>query len=139
MSPHSGNIHLGWDSAANQSLQGLQVSPSTIENVLRMHAAVSDAAIVGIEDVVAGERPLAFVITNNQDMTAQEYKELLLDLEKHVQGQLDESHWLRQRVCFVEDLPKSQAGKVLKKKLRDAVERYNLRAMEPGARLKMDY
>lgn len=104
-----------------------------------MHPAVSDAAVVGIEDDMAGERPLAFVITSNQDMTAQEYKELLLDLEQHVQDQLDESHWLRQRVCFVEDLPKSQAGKVLKKKLRDAVKRYNLRVMEPGARLKMDY
>lgn len=88
---------------------------------------------------MAGERPLAFVIAGNQDLTAEEYKGLLLDLEQHVQSQLDESHWLRQRVCFVEDLPKSQAGKVLKKKLRDAVTRYNLRDMEAGARLKMEY
>ncbi|KAL3426495.1 hypothetical protein PVAG01_00004 [Phlyctema vagabunda] len=120
-------------------VKGLQVSPSTIENVLRMHPAVSDAAIVGIEDDVAGERPLAFVITSQQDMTDLQYKELLQDLEKHVQDQLDESHWLRQRVYFVEDLPKSEAGKVLKKKLKDAVMRYNLRIMEPGARLKINY
>ncbi|KAH6719152.1 hypothetical protein BKA61DRAFT_731637 [Leptodontidium sp. MPI-SDFR-AT-0119] len=120
-------------------VKGLQVSPSTIENILRLHPAVNDAAIVGVEDEVAGERPLAFVIAGNQDLTAEEYKGLLLDLEQHVQSQLDESHWLRQRVCFVEDLPKSQAGKVLKKKLRDAVTRYNLRDMEAGARLKMEY
>ena len=104
-----------------------------------MHPSINDAAIVGVEDGMAGERPLAFVIPSNQDLTAQEYKELLLDLEQHVQSQLDESHWLRKRVCFVEDLPKSQAGKVLKKKLRDAVTRYNLSVMEPGARLQMVY
>jgi acyl-coenzyme A synthetase/AMP-(fatty) acid ligase len=104
-----------------------------------MHPAVSDAAIVGVADDVAGERPLAFVIASNQDMTSEEYRELLLDLEKQVQNQLDQSHWLRQRVCFVEDLPKSQAGKVLKKKLRDAVTRYNLTVVASGARLKIDY
>ncbi|KAH7330246.1 hypothetical protein BKA65DRAFT_405001 [Rhexocercosporidium sp. MPI-PUGE-AT-0058] len=120
-------------------VKGLQVSPSTIENVLRLHPAVNDAAIVGVEDDVAGERPLAFVVASNQDLTSEEYKVLLLDLEQHIQSQLDESHWLRQRICFVEDLPKSQAGKVLKKKLRDAVIRYDLRNMEAGARLKLEY
>ncbi|KAK3934811.1 hypothetical protein QBC46DRAFT_453931 [Diplogelasinospora grovesii] len=120
-------------------VKGLQVSPSTIENVLRLHPAVSDAAIVGVDDEMAGERPLAFVVGTNQDMTDQQHKDLLLDLEQYVQDQLDESHWLRKRVCFVEELPKTQAGKVLKKKLRDAVKRYNLRVMEPGARLKMEF
>jgi len=88
---------------------------------------------------MAGERPLAFIVGANQEMTDEQYKDLLLDLEQYVQDQLDESHWLRKRVCFVAELPKSQAGKVLKKKLRDAVKRYDLKSMEPGARLKMEF
>lgn len=120
-------------------VKGLQVSPSTIENVLRLHPAVSDAAIVGVDDEMAGERPLAFVVGTDQDMTDQQQQGLLLDLEQYVQDQLDESHWLRKRICFVEELPKTQAGKVQKKKLRDAVKRYNLSAMEPGARLKLEF
>ena len=79
------------------------------------------------------------MVASNQDLTDEEYKVLLLDLEQHVQSQLDESHWLRQRVCFVEDLPKSQAGKVLKKKLRDTVTKYDLKTMEAGARMKFEY
>lgn len=70
-------------------------------------------------------------------MTDQQHNDLLLELENYVQNQLDESHWLRKRVCFVEELPKTQAGKVLKKKLRDAVKRYELRDMQPGARLQV--
>lgn len=86
---------------------------------------------------MAGERPLAFIVGTTQDMTDQQHNDLLLELENYVQNQLDESHWLRKRVCFVEELPKTQAGKVLKKKLRDAVKRYELRDMQPGARLQV--
>ncbi|KAL9474315.1 hypothetical protein ACSS6W_008695 [Trichoderma asperelloides] len=120
-------------------VKGLQVSPSAIENVLRLHPAVSDAAIVGVEDELAGERPLAFVVATNQDITDQQHKHLLLELDQYVQNQLDESHWLRKRTFLVEELPKTAAGKVLKKKLRDAVKRYNLKAMESAISLKIDF
>ncbi|PTB37960.1 putative NRPS-like protein biosynthetic cluster [Trichoderma asperellum] len=120
-------------------VKGLQVSPSAIENVLRLHPAVSDAAIVGVEDELAGERPLAFVVATNQDITDQQHKHLLLELDQYVQSQLDESHWLRKRTFLVEELPKTAAGKVLKKKLRDAVKRYNLKAMESAISLKIDF
>lgn len=104
-----------------------------------MHPAVSDAAIVGVEDELAGERPLAFVVATNQDITDQQHKHLLLELDQYVQNQLDESHWLRKRTFLVEELPKTAAGKVLKKKLRDAVKRYNLKAMESAISLKIDF
>lgn len=103
-----------------------------------MHPAVSEAAIVGIEDEVVGERPLAFVVVSKQDMATTEYGSLLLELERHVQSQLDESHWLRQKVCFVKELPKSQAGKVLKKRLREAVLRYHLVGMKLGIPLDIE-
>ncbi|KAL6899906.1 acetyl-CoA synthetase-like protein [Trichoderma evansii] len=137
----NGNEHLFLVDRVKDMIKakGLQVSTSTIENVLRLHPAVNDAAIVGVEDEMAGERPLAFVVTTNQDITDQQHKSLLLELDQYVQNQLDESHWLRKRTFLVEELPKTAAGKASKKKLRDAVKRYNLKAIEPSVSLKIEF
>lgn len=111
---------------ANDCFQGLQVNPGEIEEHLRQHPAVADAAVVGIEDAMAGERPLAFVVTTSQDMTGQDREALMLELDQSVQTQLDETRWLRKQIWFVEELPRGQSGKVLKKALREKVKQYSL-------------
>ncbi|RYP15657.1 hypothetical protein DL767_010302 [Monosporascus sp. MG133] len=103
-------------------VKGFQVNPGEIEEVLRRHPGVADAAVVGIEDDVAGERPLAFVVTTSQNMTSYDREELILALDESVKSQLDESYWLRRQIWFVEELPRSQSGKVLKKTLRAKVQ-----------------
>jgi acyl-coenzyme A synthetase/AMP-(fatty) acid ligase len=105
----------------DHGLQGLQVSPAAIEDVLRTHPNVTDAAVIGVEDDVAGERPLAFVVASNSDLAGQNCKGLVTEVDEYVKSRLDETHWLRNRIWFVEELPKSQTGKTLKHKLRDAV------------------
>lgn len=92
-----------------------------------MHPQVTDAAIVGIPDDIAGERPLAFVVANDLDLAAQNCKALVEELDEYVKSRLDEEHWLRNRIWFVEELPKSQTGKTLKKKLRDVVKENGLK------------
>ena len=44
-------------------VKGFQVAPTEIEDALRAHPAVADAAVVGQPDDRDGERPIAFVIT----------------------------------------------------------------------------
>jgi acyl-coenzyme A synthetase/AMP-(fatty) acid ligase len=39
-------------------------------------------------------------------------------IDEFVQGKLHESHWLHDRIVFLEKLPKSESGKVLKKDLK---------------------
>jgi acyl-coenzyme A synthetase/AMP-(fatty) acid ligase len=94
--------------------------------VLRKHPGVADAAIVGIKDDSAGERPLAFVITTSQITTSQDRGELILELDESVKSQLHESYWLRKQIWFVDELPRNQSGKVLKRALREKVQEYGL-------------
>ena len=44
---------------------GINVSPAEVESVLRRHAAVLDAAVVGTPDAARGERIVAFVVPRN--------------------------------------------------------------------------
>ncbi|KAF9767599.1 hypothetical protein IL306_015213 [Fusarium sp. DS 682] len=100
-------------------VKGLQVNPAEIEELLRVQPGVSDAAVIGVVDDEAGERPFAFVVPTKQDMTIQEQKELIFQLDESIKAQLDETHWLRKQIRFIEELPRGQSGKVLKKILRE--------------------
>ncbi|KAF5631669.1 putative phenylacetyl ligase [Fusarium sp. NRRL 25303] len=110
-------------------VKGLQVNPAEIEELLRVQPGILDAAVIGIVDDEAGERPLAFVVPTKQDMTAQEQKELILQLDESIKAQLDETHWLRKQIRFIEELPRGQSGKVLKKILREKAKQKDLPSM----------
>ena len=47
-------------------VKGFQVAPAELEGVLRTHPAVADAAVVGVPDDEAGERPVAFVVARGE-------------------------------------------------------------------------
>lgn len=113
----------------DECIQGLQVNPAEIEELLRVQPGILDAAVIGIVDDEAGERPLAFVVPTKQDMTAQEQKELILQLDESIKAQLDETHWLRKQIRFIEELPRGQSGKVLKKILREKAKQKDLPPM----------
>jgi acyl-coenzyme A synthetase/AMP-(fatty) acid ligase len=94
----------------------MQVIPGDIESILMKHPAVVEAAVIGIPDEVAGERPLAFVVRSA--FSDEELRDSIDDL---VENSLHETHWLNGRIEFVPEIPKSQNGKVLKKVLRAMV------------------
>jgi acyl-coenzyme A synthetase/AMP-(fatty) acid ligase len=99
--------------------QGLQVVPVDVELVLRGHPAVADVAVIGVHDEHAGEQAKAFVVRSETSKAKMgEEEDLKEELDEYVQDRLDESHWLHNRIVFVDALPKSQSGKVLKRELR---------------------
>jgi long-chain acyl-CoA synthetase len=91
--------------------KGYNVYPREIEEILFTHPAVENCAVVGKADEAAGEKPVAFVQKKaGREVSAQE----LID---HVNKQVAAYKKLRE-VIFIDLIPVSGAGKVLKRELR---------------------
>jgi acyl-CoA synthetase (AMP-forming)/AMP-acid ligase II len=90
---------------------GFNVYPSEVEQVIWSHAAVQDCAVIGVPDDQWGEAVKAVVELNaGQRVAAEE----LITLCKSKLGSVKAP----KSVDFVESLPRSPVGKVLKKDLR---------------------
>ncbi len=91
--------------------KGFQVPPAELEAILLTHPAVADAAVVGIPDEEAGEIPAAYVVLQpGSEATAEEIMEFVAG---HV------AHYKQVRhLEFIEAVPKSAAGKILRRELR---------------------
>eukprot|EP00026_Physarum_polycephalum_P004972 Phypoly_transcript_04998.p1 GENE.Phypoly_transcript_04998~~Phypoly_transcript_04998.p1 ORF type:complete len:440 (+),score=65.65 Phypoly_transcript_04998:698-2017(+) len=92
--------------------KGFQVAPAELEALLLTHPDIADVAVIGKPDEEAGEVPLAFVVLK-KDHKATE-KEIVAWAEKKT------AHYkkLRGGVRFVEAIPKSASGKILRRLLR---------------------
>jgi len=90
--------------------KGLQVPPAELEAVLLSHPAVADAAVVPFPDAEAGEIPRAFVVRKGT-ATAEE-------LMAFVAGQVASYKKVR-RLEFIDAIPKSPSGKILRRLLKD--------------------
>jgi long-chain acyl-CoA synthetase len=92
-------------------VNGMNVYPRMVEEVLYRHPAVAEAAVVGEPHLLHGEIPIAFVVIKPQ--AAAEPAELRDWCREHL-GR----HEVPRRVILVEALPRNAAGKVLKRELR---------------------
>ncbi|KAK0384327.1 hypothetical protein NLU13_8414 [Sarocladium strictum] len=99
-------------------VKGIGVAPAELENTLLGHPAVKDVAVCGIPDERAGERPKAFVVLKVEPTSRDEVEAAARDLIEHVKGNKARHKWVRE-VEIVESIPKSAAGKILRRKLRD--------------------
>jgi fatty-acyl-CoA synthase len=88
---------------------GENVYPAEVENVLTEHAAIMDAAVVGVPDEQWGEAGVAFVVAG-ADVSEDE-------LIAHCRARLAKFKVPR-AVRFVDELPRSAMNKVLKDELR---------------------
>lgn len=91
---------------------GFNIYPSDLEAVLRSHAAVAEAAVVGVPSEQWGETPVAFVVRRAGDETPGEA------LLKWANDQLGKTQRLA-RLHLIDELPRSAIGKVLKRELRE--------------------
>lgn len=91
---------------------GFNIYPSDLEGVLRKHPAVADVAVVGVPSEQWGETPVAYVV--RQPASAASADELLQWCNQQV-GKTQRLSELR----FIDELPRSAIGKVLKRELRD--------------------
>uniref|UniRef100_A0A7E4VL38 4-coumarate--CoA ligase n=1 Tax=Panagrellus redivivus TaxID=6233 RepID=A0A7E4VL38_PANRE len=93
-------------------VKGLQVPPAELEDVLLSHPQIHDAAVIGIPDAAAGEVPKAFIVRSNPNLTEQQVAEYVKERVAHYKQ-------LKGGVEFIKEVPKSAAGKILRRFLRD--------------------
>ncbi|EEP79140.1 hypothetical protein UREG_03986 [Uncinocarpus reesii 1704] len=98
-------------------VKGFQVAPAELEAHLLTYPAVDDVAVIGVQDDSAGEVPKAFVVkasgVEGDDQT------LIRDIQKHVQDHKAHYKWLSGGIEFIDSIPKSASGKILRRYLRD--------------------
>jgi acyl-CoA synthetase (AMP-forming)/AMP-acid ligase II len=94
--------------------KGYQVPPAELEAVLLAHPQIADAAVIGVRDVDSGEEvPKAFVVKQSgAELTADEVMTFVAD-------QVAPYKKVR-RVEFIDAIPKTASGKILRKDLRTA-------------------
>jgi benzoate-CoA ligase len=92
---------------------GIYVSPFEVEACLMSHAAVLEAAVIGVADADGLVKPKAYVVVNaGQQASA-------ADLQDHVKSRLAPYKYPRS-IEFVAELPKTATGKIQRFKLRAA-------------------
>lgn len=93
--------------------KGFQVAPAELEGLLLSNSKIKDAAVIGIDDEVAGELPLAFVVKqSNVELTENEVKDFVAE-------RISNTKWLRGGVKFIDEIPKNPSGKILRRILRE--------------------
>jgi 4-coumarate--CoA ligase len=93
-------------------VKGFQVAPAEVEAALLMLPEVLDAAVIGRPDDEAGEVPVAFVVlTPGATATAESLTDALRERLA--------SYKLPSETRFVEAIPKSASGKILRRVLTD--------------------
>lgn len=99
-------------------VRGYQVAPAELEALLLTHEHISDAAVIQVPDEDSGELPRAYVVGKETE-------------EAMNMSESDVYEWVKERVAaykrldggvvFIDAVPKSASGKILRRILRDQV------------------
>jgi 4-coumarate--CoA ligase len=106
--------------------KGLQVAPAELENLLFTHPGIKEAAVVGVPapDDPTTDWPRAYVVPVERGRLSED------EVKQFVKERLADYKQLRGGVAFIEEIPKSAIGKMLRRELRE-------RAKKVGGRAKL--
>ena len=94
---------------------GYKVWPNEVEEVLFEHPKIREAAVIGIPDETRGETVKAFVVLEpGQTLTVDEIRAFAKEKMS--------VYKVPTAIDFVEDLPKTQVGKILRRELREGTK-----------------
>ena len=101
--------------------KGFQVPPAELEGLLTSHAKINDVCVVGVYDKTqATEIPRAYVVVKTGvERSAKTGKEI----EAWLGGKVANHKRLRGGVRFVEEIPKTASGKILRRMLKVKAEK----------------
>ncbi len=92
-------------------VSGFNVYPNEIEDVLARHPKVLEAAAIGVPSEKSGEVVKVYVVKKDKSLTKEE-------VIKHCRSELT-GYKVPKEVEFINDLPKTNVGKILRRKLRE--------------------
>lgn len=102
-------------------VKGIGVAPAELEDLLLGHPKVEDVAVLGILDDYSGELPKAFVVLKQGVASSDDEAKLKAvgnELMKYVRERKTRYKHVKE-IEFVDVIPKSASGKILRRMLRD--------------------
>jgi len=105
------------------NVAGHRLGTREIEEAIQNHAAIAEVAVVGVEDKLKGQMPMAFAVVKDASKIAT--PDMVKALEKEVFGTVDGilgAIARPARVHFVVALPKTRSGKMLRRSLQALAE-----------------
>ena len=96
-------------------VSGFNVYPNEVEDVMSAHPKILECGVIGVDDEKSGEVPKIYVVRSDDSLTVEE---VLAYSKENLTG------YKRPRyVEFIDELPKSNVGKILHKDLRALEEK----------------
>lgn len=106
--------------------KGFQVAPAELEGLLLTHPKVVDVGVIGVQDEAqATELPRAYVVVGEGVERTRKLEREIVDF---VGARLAKHKQLRGGVIFLDAIPKSPSGKILRRILRDRKDPLEVRA-----------
>ena len=87
-----------------------------MENALDEDEFVNESAVVAVPDKLRGEVPIAFVVLKKGEPSDKLKKKLVMDVRKKI-GPIATP----KEIYFVEDLPKTRSGKIMRRILKHLI------------------
>jgi len=98
-------------------VSGFNVYPNEVEDAMSIHPKILECGVIGIDDEKSGEVPKIYVVRSDASLTADE---VIAYGKENLTGYKRPRH-----VEFIDELPKSNVGKILRKDLRALEEKNN--------------
>lgn len=93
-------------------MKGYQVAPAELEEILRSHPDITDAAVVAVDHDRNGEAPRAFVVKRPESQIGAE------EIQNFVAKKVVEYKQLVGGVQFLDTIPKNTTGKILRRDIK---------------------
>ncbi|RAH86406.1 acetyl-CoA synthetase-like protein [Aspergillus japonicus CBS 114.51] len=119
--------------------KGFQVAPAELEGILVDNEAVDDVAVIGVESEAHGsEVPLAYVVRSAKSLASGvSAGEEAANIIRWLDGKVAYHKRLRGGVRFVEEIPKSASGKILRRLLKKQAKEEGIGAGAPAPKAKL--
>ncbi|MBS9525092.1 AMP-binding protein [Litoribacter alkaliphilus] len=95
-------------------VSGFNVYPNEVEDVIAAHDKVLEVGVIGIADDKSTEKVVAYVVPKDNGLTD---KEVIAHSKQHLTN-----YKVPKEVYFVNELPKSNVGKILRRKIKEMHE-----------------